>query len=63
MEREYLNKKDLQGYLKISSATVDRLMKEGLPHVKLRRRVLFRVDLIDRWLEDRMKQQQKRRRS
>ena len=59
MEREYLNKKDLQGYLKISSATVDRLMKEGLPHVKLRRRVLFRVDLVDGWLEAKMKGQRR----
>jgi len=54
MKKEYLTKKDLQAYLKISPATVNRLMLEGLPHVKLKRRVLFRLDLVDKWLEARM---------
>jgi hypothetical protein len=54
MKREYLTKRDLQAYLKISPATVNRLMLEGLPHVKLKRRVLFRLDLVDKWLEARM---------
>jgi hypothetical protein len=57
MKREYLSKKDLQVYLKISPATVGRLMLEGIPHVKLKRRVLFRLDLVDGWLEAKMKGQ------
>jgi excisionase family DNA binding protein len=48
---EYLSKKELEAYLKISKGTVERLMKQGLPHIKLDRRVLFKKSDIDRWLE------------
>ena len=51
MVTEYLTKKDLMAYLKISRTTVDRLMKEGLPHIKLDRRVLFRKEDVDAFLE------------
>lgn len=51
MVTEYLTKKDLMVYLKISRTTVDRLMKEGLPHIKLDRRVLFRKEDVDSFLE------------
>ncbi len=49
-----MSKKDLMAYLKVSKGTVENLMREGLPHVKLKRRVLFRLDLVDEWLEARM---------
>ena len=51
MVNEYLTKKDLMAYLKISRTTADRLMKEGLPHIKLDRRVLFRKEDVDSFLE------------
>jgi len=51
MTTEYLSKKDLMAYLKISRTTVDGLMKEGLPHIKLKRRVLFRREDVDAFLE------------
>jgi excisionase family DNA binding protein len=51
MQNEYLSKKDLQVYLKISKGTIERLMKQGLPHIKLERRVLFKKSDIDHWLE------------
>jgi len=54
MKREYLNKKDLQAYLRIGPATVNRLMKDGLPFIKPRGKVLFRRDLVDTWLEARI---------
>ncbi|MGA2363424.1 MAG: helix-turn-helix domain-containing protein [Candidatus Aminicenantales bacterium] len=54
MGSEYLSKKDLMAYLRVSKGTVENLMREGLPHVKLKRRVLFRLDLVDKWLEARM---------
>lgn len=57
MDKEYLTKKDLMAYLKISLPTVNRLMVDGIPHMKLRGKVLFRLDLVDRWLEAKMKSQ------
>ncbi len=54
MDREYLGKKELAAYLKISLPTVNRLMLEGIPYTKLKGKVLFRLDLVDGWLEDRM---------
>jgi excisionase family DNA binding protein len=51
MNREYLSKKDLATYLGISKGTIERLMKQGLPHIKLERRVLFKQSDIDHWLE------------
>lgn len=57
MRREYLTKKDLAAYLKISLPTINRLMLEGIPFTKLKGKVLFRVDLIDHWLEERMVRQ------
>ena len=59
MSSDYLSKKDLMGYLKVSKGTVENLMREGLPHVKLKRRVLFRLDLVDGWLEAKMKGQKR----
>ena len=61
MESPYMAKKDLMAYLKISLATVNRLMLEGIPYTKLKGKVLFRQDLVDQWLEDRMKVEKRRR--
>jgi excisionase family DNA binding protein len=38
-------------YLKISRTTVDRLMQQGLPYRKLERRVLFKCEDVDTFLE------------
>ena len=54
MSAEYLTKKELMAYLKISRTTVDGLMKHGLPHIKLERRVLFRRADVDAFLESKM---------
>jgi excisionase family DNA binding protein len=51
MSPDYLSKKDLRDYLKISSATVSRLMRQGLPYIKLERRVLFKREDVDAFLE------------
>jgi len=47
---ELLTKKELQRYLKVSHGTVDKLMKE-IPHIKLGRRVLFKMSDIEKYLE------------
>jgi excisionase family DNA binding protein len=54
MSTEYLTKKDLMTYLKISRTTVDGLMRQGLPFIKLKRRVLFRREDVDRFLESKI---------
>jgi len=51
MNPEYFSKKDLMAYLKISAATVGRLMQQGLPYIKLSRRVLFKREDVDAFLE------------
>lgn len=51
MDSEYLTKKELYAYLKVSRTIVDKLIRQGLPHIRLERRVLFRKKDIDRWLE------------
>lgn len=54
MSAEYFSKKDLMAYLKISKGTVENLMRQGLPFIKLERRVLFRREDVDRWLESKI---------
>jgi excisionase family DNA binding protein len=55
MEKDLMSKADLMRYLSISRATVDRLMKSGLPYIKLdpgkRGVVRFRRHDVDAWLE------------
>jgi len=54
METEYLTKKEVMAYLKVSRTIVEKLMRQGLPHIKLDRRVLFRKHDIDAFLEKRL---------
>ncbi len=54
VENQYLTKSDVLAYLKISRFILEKLMRQGLPHIKLDRRVLFRKDQIDAFLESRV---------
>ncbi len=54
MPPELLTMKQVMEYLQVSRTTVSRLMRQGLPHIKLDRRVLFRKADIDRWLESKI---------
>lgn len=49
-----MRKGELQEYLRISKSSVEKLMKEGLPYVKLDRRVIFKKVDVDRWLESKV---------
>jgi excisionase family DNA binding protein len=49
-----MTKAELQEYLRISKSSVEKLMKQGLPHIKLTRRVLFRKVDVDGWLESKI---------
>ena len=52
---ELLTKKDVLELLKISTATLDRIMKKKeIPYIKLERKVLFRKSDIDKFLESRL---------
>ena len=51
MEKEYLSKRELQEYLRISRGTVDKLMKQDLPFFKVGAKVLFRRRDVDKWIE------------
>jgi excisionase family DNA binding protein len=48
-----LSQKEVLEYLGISSETLLKLRKEGLPYLKLRKRVLFRKSDIESFLESR----------
>jgi len=54
MAGELMTKDDLMAYLRISRGTINRLMQQGLPYVKLERRVLFRQMDIDAYLESKI---------
>lgn len=52
MKRELITKAELIDYLRISKRTLDKLMKTGdLPYIKLSRRVLFKREDVDAFLE------------
>ncbi len=54
-ERAFLTKAEAAEYMRVSRATVDRLMKSrGLPFIKLEKKVLFRKKDIDAFLEKRL---------
>lgn len=51
MAAEYMTKAECQEYLRISKSSLEKLVKEGLPRIKLDRKVLFRKADVDGWLE------------
>jgi excisionase family DNA binding protein len=49
-----LRPRDAAAALGISPSTLDRLTRDGqIPHVKINRLVLYRVDSLRQWLKDR----------
>ena len=54
METEYLTKTELLAYLKVSRTIVEKLMLQGLPHIKLDRRVLFRREDVDKFMASKL---------
>lgn len=47
-----LTKQELCDWLKVSLPTVDRLMKQGMPFIKIGKAVRFEQDDVKRWLEE-----------
>jgi len=54
MPGEYMTKAECQEYLRISKSSLEKLVKQGLPRIKLDRKVLFRKIDIDKWLEQKI---------
>ncbi len=51
MERTTLTTKEVADYLGVSTGLVYTLVREKkIPSVKLGRRILFKIDSVDRWL-------------
>jgi len=55
MAEDYLTAREAQAYLKIGHNLLLKLRREGLPCIKLEKRVLFRKSDIDRYMESRIK--------
>jgi len=54
-EDRLLTKDELVAYLRISKGTLRKLMlQRAFPYIKLQKKVLFRKDDIDKWLESKM---------
>ena len=51
-----LKKKELADKLKISVPMVDKLMREGLPRIKIGKSVRFEYDEVVRWLKEKGKE-------
>lgn len=52
MSEKMLTKQEICEWLNISMPTIDRLMKQGLPHLKIGKAVRFERDDVKRWLEE-----------
>jgi excisionase family DNA binding protein len=54
-----MRKSELQEYLRISKSSVEKLMREGMPFIKIAEgrsaRVIFRKRAVDRWLESKVR--------
>jgi len=54
-ESAFITRKEVMAYLRISSATLQRLMKRhAFPYIKLEKKILFRKEDIDKYLEAHM---------
>jgi len=49
---KYLKKYQLCHYLNLSNNTVDKLIAEGMPYIKVDGVVLYEKTLIDKWLQN-----------
>jgi excisionase family DNA binding protein len=47
----YMTSKDVQAYLKVSHQTLLKLRARGLPFIKLEKKVLFRQEDVDAFME------------
>jgi excisionase family DNA binding protein len=53
--QEYLTKKELSQLLRVHETTVDRWRKEGMPFIKVTKKVLFDKVKVQEWLNHKSK--------
>lgn len=46
-----LTKKELATHYKVSESTVNRMLKQGLPHKRFGNQVRFDLEEVEKWLE------------
>lgn len=52
MADKMMTKQEVCEWLNISVPTIDRLMKQGMPHLKIGKAVRFEQAEVKRWLEE-----------
>lgn len=51
VEEEYLTKNEAMRYLRMSKTLFEQLMKLGLPHIRIKRKLIFKKSSIDAFME------------
>ena len=53
MERQTMTVLEVSDYLGVHPDTIySMVQKEEIPHIRIRRRILFRLDTIEKWLSE-----------
>ena len=64
MDKELMNKTELAQYLGIKEPTLDKLIKKGLPTIRITGRIIrFRKSQVDKWLDELKLEEQVTRKS
>lgn len=50
----YVDSLEVMKYLSVSKSTLERLVADGMPHVKINRSRRYKLSEIDRWLNKRL---------
>jgi len=51
MEEKYLKKQELRDILNVSQPTLDKMIKEGLPHYKMNKSLRFKLSEVEEYLK------------
>lgn len=58
MQRVTINVKDAAEYIGVCTDTIYTMVRENqIPHIKVRRRILFRTDALDQWMDQQDKKE------
>lgn len=50
----YVDSLEVMKYLSVSKSTLERLVADGMPHIKINRSRRYKLSEIDRWLNKRL---------
>lgn len=58
LQRVTINVKDAAEYIGVCTDTIYTMVRENqIPHIKVRRRILFRTDALDQWMDQQDKKE------